>query len=112
MQKNPSYEDHTPVYEEIQLQDKAAETTDVIVKPNERISSSFANKTKTNLQFVYIAVVVVFSMVAIAMVAVIALSVRAGVDSNQDMDSLMKEIQELKMQLNETKKFVKRRLQN
>ncbi len=47
--------------------------------------------------------VVVLFLLAIAMVAAIALSVYALVSSNQGMDSLMKEIQELKMQLNKTK---------
>ncbi len=85
----------------IQLQDKAPEPTDVKVKQNERISSSFANKTKTNLRVI---VVVVLSLLAIVMVVTIALSVSAGVNLTKTcMDSLMEEIQELKMQLNETK---------
>ncbi len=50
-----------------------------------------------------IALVVVLSLLAIAMVAAIALSVYALVSSNQDMDSLMLDFQELKMQLNKTK---------
>ncbi len=33
---------HQCTYEEVQLQNKAAELTDVIVKPNWRILSSFA----------------------------------------------------------------------
>ncbi len=100
MQTNPCYGDHTlPVYEELQLQDKAPEPTDVRVKQNKRISSSFANKTETKC----IAVVVVLSLLTIAMVVAIALFASVRVDSNQDMDSLMEEIQELKMQLNETK---------
>ena len=47
--------------------------------------------------------VVVLSLLAIAMVAAIALSVYALVDSNQGMDNLMLDFQELRMQLNKTK---------
>ncbi len=102
MQTNSCYGDDTlPVHEEVQLQDKAPEPTDARVKQNERISSSFANKTKTNLGFLH--VVVVLFLLAIAIVAAITLSVYALVSYNQGMDSMMKEIQELKMQLNKTK---------
>ena len=101
MQKNPCYEDYTlPVYEEVQLQDKAAERSDTRVKQNERISSSFAKKTKTNIS---VPLVVVLSLLAIAMVAAIALSAYVLVSSNQGMDSLMEENKELMMQLNKTK---------
>ncbi len=99
MQKNLSYEDYTlPVYEEIQLQNKAAEPTDVRV---ERISSSFAKKTKKPK------CIALVSLLAIAMVAAIALSAYAVVDSNQDMENLMMDFQELQVQLNETKEASK-----
>ncbi len=107
MQKNPCYEDYTlPVYEEVQLQDKAAERSDTRVKQNERISSSFAKKTKTNVSVPLH--VVVLSLLAIAMVAAIALSVYALVSSNQDMDNLMEENKELMLQLNKTKMDITR----
>ncbi len=99
MQKNLSYEDYTlPVYEEIQLQNKAAEPTDVRV---ERISSSFAKKTKKPK------CIALVSLLAIAMVAAIALSAYAVVDSNQDMENLMMDFQELQVELNETKEASK-----
>ncbi len=75
MQTNPCYEDHT-VYEEVQLQDK----TEIRLKPNEKISSSNADKInrltsneETNLK-TKCCLIVVLSPLAIAMVAAIALS--------------------------------------
>ncbi len=107
MQKNTYYEDQ-PVYEEIELQNKA-KPTDVSLKPSKRISSGNIDKingststNRTNLRGKCCLVVVLFPL-AIAMVAALALSVYALMDSNQGMDSLMTDIQKLKMQLNETK---------
>ncbi len=91
---------HCQGTKEVQLQDKAAERSDTRVKQNERISSSFAKKTKTNIS---VPLVVVLSLLAIAMVAAIALSAYVLVSSNQGMDSLMEENKELMMQLNKTK---------
>ncbi len=50
---------------------------------------------------------VVLFILAIAMVAAIALFAYALVSSNQGMDILMQEIQELKIKLNETKEAIK-----
>ena len=95
MQKNPCYGDHTlPVYEEVQLQNKAAELSDDRVKANERISINFAKR---------VALVVVLFLSAIAMVVAITLSTYALVSSNQGMDSVIVEIQQLQMQLNKTR---------
>ncbi len=110
MEKNPCYEDHrVPEYEELHLQNKE-ELTHVKVKLPERSIADNTNmyaatsiKKVTNLKAKWIGLVVVLSLLAIAMVAAIALFVYAIVSSNQGMDSLMKEIQELKMQLNKTK---------
>ncbi len=104
MQQNTCYEDHTlQVYDEVQLQDK----TEIRLKPNEKMSSSNADKInrstskkETNLKC---CLIVVLSLLAIAMVAAMALSAYALVGSNQGMDSLMLDFQELKMQLNKTK---------
>ncbi len=115
MQQNTCYEDHT-VYEEVQLQDKEVQLqdkevqlqdkTEMRLKPNEKISSSNADKInrltskkETNLKAKCCLIVVL----AIAMVAAIALSAYALVSSNQGMDSFMLDFQELKMQLNKTK---------
>ena len=120
MQKNSCYENRRPpVREEVQLQDKA-KPTDVRFKMTDSISRSNAdntncstfNKKEINLKAKCIGLVVVFSVLAIAMVAAIALSAYALVSSNQGMDSLMKENQELKMQLNKTKEASETKIAN
>ncbi len=111
MEDNPLYEDsRLPVYEELQLGDKV-EQCDFRVELTERSASNIADNTnaatstkkETNLKAKCISLVVVLSLLAITMVAAIALSVYALVSSNQGMDSVMLEFQELKMQLNKTK---------
>ncbi len=98
-----------PEYEELHLQNKA-ELTHVKVKLPERNITDNTNmyaatsiKKVTDLKAKWISLVVVLSLLAIAMLAAIALSVYALVSSNQGMDSLMLDFQELKMQLNKTK---------
>ncbi len=95
-----------PVYEEVQLQN----IPNIRVKLSERNLSSNADASnsstsinQTNLKSKCIALVVVLSLLAIAMVIAITLSAYALVSSNQGMDSLMRENQELKIQLNKTK---------
>ena len=108
MKKNASYETHRPpIREEVQLQDKAKPTdvrfklTDTISRSNDdKTNCSTLNKKETNLNAKCIGLVVLFLLA----IAAIALSVYARVDSNQGMNSLMQEIQELKMQLNKTNK--------
>ena len=109
MEKNPCYEDYTlPVYEEVQLPNRA-ELADARVKLTERSASNIADNTnaeasikkKTNWKAKCIGLVFSLSLLAFAMVIAIASSVY--VSSNQGMDSLMKENQELMMQLNKTK---------
>ncbi len=112
MEDNPLYEDsRLPVYEELQLGDKV-EQCDVRVELTERSASNIADNTnaaatsikkETNLKAKCISLVIVLSLLAITMVAAIALSVYVLVSSNQGMDSVMLEFQELKMQLNKTK---------
>ncbi len=111
MKKNASYETHRPpVHEEVQLQDKA-KPTDVRFKLTNTISRSNDNKTncstlnkkETNLKPKCNALVAVISLLVIVMVATVALFAYALVSSNQGMDILMQEIQELKLQLNKTK---------
>ncbi len=106
MQKNPYYEDQS-VYEDIELYNKVVPTDGL--KPSKKNSSGNTDKinrsiskNQTNVR-AKCCLVVVFSLLAVAMVAAIALSVYALVGSNQGMNSLMEEIQELKMQLNKTK---------
>ncbi len=106
MQKNPYYEDQS-VYEDIELYNKVVPTGGL--KPSKKNSSGNTDKinrsiskNQTNVR-AKCCLVVVLSLLAVTMVAAIALSVYALVGSNQGMDSLMEEIQELKMQLNKTK---------
>ncbi len=111
MQKNDCYGNiHTlPVYEEIQLKDKAVEVTGVRVKPTEKILSSNEDNRyhstsikESNLK-ANCCLSFVFFLLAIAVVAAIGLSAYTLVSSNQGMDNLMKENQKLKLQLNKTK---------
>ncbi len=108
MQKNTCYENHTEPaeYEEVLLRDIPY----VRVKLSERNLSTNADESnsltsigQTNLKAKYIALIVVLFLLAIAVVAAIALSAYALVSSNQGMEILMKENQELKLQLNKTK---------
>ncbi len=116
MKKNASYETHRPpVREVVQLQDKA-KPTDVRFKLSETISRSNDDKTNTSTSNTNlrtnsakcIGLVVVLFLLASAMITTIALSVYTRVDSNQSMDNLIEEIQELKMQLNKTKEDLTR----
>ncbi|XP_064402165.1 uncharacterized protein LOC135347949 isoform X2 [Halichondria panicea] len=112
MEKNPCYEDYTvPEYEEVpELKNKAAEPTDARVKMAERSIADNTNlhaaatsiKKETNLKVKCIHVVFSLSILT-AIVAAMALSVYTLVSSNQGMNNLMQEIQELKLQLNKTK---------
>ena len=107
MQKNTCYENHTePEYEEVLLRDIPY----IRVKLSERNLNTNADESisstsirQPNLKAKYIALVVVLSLLAIAMVAAIALSAYALVSSNQGMEILMKENQKLMLQLNKTK---------
>ncbi len=106
MDRNPCYEDGTD-YESVQ----PPSIPEITVKLSERdlsepnCSTSIKNEKDTNIRAKCIGLVVVLSLLTIAMVAAIALSVYAIVGSNQGMDdSLMQEIQELTLQLNKTKK--------
>ncbi len=92
MEKN---QDHTePECEGIRLQDKAS-----IADNTNMCAATSIKKEKAKC----ISLFVVLSLLAISIVVAIELSACALVSSNQGMDSLMKEIQELKMQLKKTK---------
>ena len=84
MQKNTYYEDQ-PVYEEIELQ-KKAEPTDVRLKPSKSGNTDTTNYSTSKNQANWRAkccLVIVLSLLAIAIIAAIALSVYALVSSNQ-----------------------------
>ncbi len=80
-----------------ELQDKAN------IADNTNMYAATSIKKETNLKAKWIGLVVILSLLAISIVAAIVLSVYALVSSNQGMDSLMKENEELKLQLNKTK---------